>query len=180
MKRQFCYFWRILDFENRCKLLLYISVKLLFKITKLILIMDITFTIDGKKLCIKTNLGDLGRIYEIWFLRVYENLPSFRVEEDDVCVDIGAGFGSVCLQWATVNTKGCIIAVEPHPDTFSRLKQNCELNNMDNVECINAAIGSSSGTCSIMSSQDSSMARVAENPAENLITVQMLSIDDFS
>lgn len=55
------------------------------------------------------------------------------------CLDIGASIGNHTMYFARM--LGCdVVAVEPHPDSFQHLKENCELNNID-VELHNIALG---------------------------------------
>lgn len=56
------------------------------------------------------------------------------------CLDIGASIGNHTIYFAAI--LGCdVVAIEPHPFSFTHLKQNCKLNNLD-VELHNIALGS--------------------------------------
>lgn len=180
--RWFHYLLRNIDSKDKYKMILYTIVRRIHKLTGRILVEHIDITIEGKKLRMKPILSDFMFVYEIWYQNVYERLPSFLVKDGYNCLDIGASIGSVSLRWAEHNKKGSIIAVEPHPETFQRLKKNCELNNMHNIECVNAAIASESGTGSIRIKENSSLARVMGKPKEGEIQANcsMLSIDDLT
>lgn len=179
--RWFHYLLKSVAPQDRYKILLYTIVRRVYKLTGRVLIADIDITIEDKKLWLKPVLGDLVFVYEIWYSRVYERLPNFCMKEGYNCLDIGASIGSVCLRWAAHNKSGRIIAVEPHPETFHRLKRNCESNNMHNIECVNAAIGSESGKGFIKTYKNSSLSRILEKPedGETSVNCRILSIDDL-
>ena len=58
-------------------------------------------------------------------------------------VDVGANIGFVTVRAA--RTAARVIAIEPHPARFRYLERNVALNGLDNVSCINCAIGASEG-----------------------------------
>lgn len=57
-----------------------------------------------------------------------------------VVIDVGANIGMVTLPLAKKNVNGKFIAIEPHPLPASRFIQNCQLNKLDNVSLVSAAI----------------------------------------
>jgi FkbM family methyltransferase len=62
---------------------------------------------------------------------------------DGTVVDVGASIGLVTVRAA--RTAARVIAIEPHPVRFRYLKRNVALNGLDNVSCINCAVGSREG-----------------------------------
>jgi FkbM family methyltransferase len=60
--------------------------------------------------------------------------------DDDVIVDIGANVGLFSVRAATYAPRGTVLAFEPAPDNFARLKENIQLNGLANVIAIQAAI----------------------------------------
>jgi len=62
------------------------------------------------------------------------------VNKDSVCLDIGANMGVYTIPLAEKAKK--VIAFEPHPDFFRKLKDNVELNKFDNVRLENFALSS--------------------------------------
>jgi FkbM family methyltransferase len=61
-------------------------------------------------------------------------------------VDIGANIGVYSLHIAHLTDGNAnIVAFEPHPRTFAKLRYNCEANRFDNIACINSGVGPSEG-----------------------------------
>lgn len=52
---------------------------------------------------------------------------------DDIVFDIGASVGLMTIHSAVSVDKGKVVAFEPDPETFNRLKHNVELNHLSNV-----------------------------------------------
>lgn len=73
--------------------------------------------------------------------------------------DIGANIGVYTLL-ASEFPNAFVIAIEPHPSTFSLLKQNIELNARNNVMCLNIAVSDASGTLSFTDYSESTLNRV--------------------
>jgi FkbM family methyltransferase len=62
-----------------------------------------------------------------------------------VIFDVGAYVGYYTLLAAHANPRGRVFAFEPHPTVYERLRGNVRLNDLDNVECVHAAVGSAPG-----------------------------------
>jgi FkbM family methyltransferase len=60
-------------------------------------------------------------------------------------LDVGAYVGYYTLLAAHANPTGRVIAFEPHPGIYERLRSNVLLNELSNVECVNAAAGDRAG-----------------------------------
>ena len=69
-----------------------------------------------------------------------KGIPDFLLEENSVLIDIGANIGIFSV-FASINTNSKIIAIEPHPDNYSLLLCNLELNDINNIITINSAVG---------------------------------------
>ncbi len=64
----------------------------------------------------------------------------YRPNAGDVVVDIGAGRGEDTYAFSrTVQEKGRVFAIEPHPVSFSVLNKFCSLNDLSNVTTLNLA-----------------------------------------
>jgi FkbM family methyltransferase len=61
--------------------------------------------------------------------------------------DIGANIGTLSTILAqAVSENGRVLAFEPFPETFRRLKETLALNDFHNIRCIEAAVSEKSGT----------------------------------
>jgi FkbM family methyltransferase len=68
-------------------------------------------------------------------------LPHYKISAGDIVLDIGAGIGTETLPFSRmVGDSGKVVAVEAHPTTYATLERLCEINNIGNVELINAAV----------------------------------------
>jgi FkbM family methyltransferase len=66
-----------------------------------------------------------------------------------VTIDVGAYVGYLTVLAAMANPEGHVIALEPFPPTFERLRHNIGLNRLSNVDCVNAAAGAESGSAEL-------------------------------
>jgi FkbM family methyltransferase len=175
--------------RSKYHLLTYAVTFLTFRIPGRRVRENFPITVAGVRFAARANSGDLGVIHEILCRRIYQR-EGFTPADGETCIDLGANIGCVSLQWAQVNSSGPIIAVEPHPDTYQRLKANLVLNGVSNVRPIHAAVGSHSGELSLMTSTDSNMARAHDSELirwnrdahgyelSRAIQVPMYSLDD--
>jgi FkbM family methyltransferase len=68
----------------------------------------------------------------------------------DRVIDVGANIGTLALTASRVaGPTGRVVAVEPHPRTFSYLSSNVRLNGCENVELLNVALGDREGTVNL-------------------------------
>lgn len=95
----------------------------------------LTFYMAGWELKLITNY----LINEIFTQQRYFR-PGFEIGPTDVVVDIGANMGMFALWAAPQAHQGRVICVEP-TTVFNYLDMNMALNNLTNVERLNAAIG---------------------------------------
>jgi FkbM family methyltransferase len=66
-----------------------------------------------------------------------------------VVLDVGAHVGYYALLSAHANPASTVYAFEPMPQSFERLRRNVELNDLENVRCINKAVGEQDGEAEI-------------------------------
>jgi FkbM family methyltransferase len=74
-------------------------------------------------------------------------LCALLAETGGTVVDVGASIGFVTVRAA--RTAARVIAIEPHPVRFRYLERNVALNRLENVICMNCAIGSGEGELDI-------------------------------
>lgn len=73
-----------------------------------------------------------------------------NLKNGDIFIDIGANVGLFSLLASPlVGNSGKVIAFEPSPVTFERLKENIEYNKFENVEIVNKGISDKEGVLSI-------------------------------
>lgn len=71
----------------------------------------------------------------------------YTPEEGDLVVDVGAGVGSVTLQFAKlVGESGRVVSIEASPVVFESLTRTVDVNGLANVTALNLAAGSAKGT----------------------------------
>ena len=85
-----------------------------------------------------------------WFGRAgYEHQTIERWERvasrSNRIVDLGANFGLYTVYAAAANPEASVLAVEPHPRSFSVLAENVGLNDASNVQLIEAAVSERGG-----------------------------------
>jgi FkbM family methyltransferase len=73
------------------------------------------------------------------------------LKDDDVVFDIGASVGLMTVHSAAEVSNGKVVAFEPDPETFRRLKHNVELNNLTNVIYAPWATSDSQGEVALFS-----------------------------
>lgn len=87
-----------------------------------------------------TDFFDLATFWPIFFT------PAYPVSRNDkVIIDAGANVGMFTLYAARQAPQAKIVAIEPFPTTFDRLKQTIEINHLSSVTCLNVALGKEAG-----------------------------------
>lgn len=106
----------------------------------------------------------------------------------DVVVDVGANIGYYTVILADkVGKTGKVYAFEPDKTNFEILKQNIEVNNLKNVELINAAVGSKVGKLKLHKSKENlgdhklykTPLGSAASPLDEGETVKIIKLDDY-
>lgn len=114
-------------------------------------------TVYGFYLRINPSLDSYQRT--IFETGTYEpgTLALFEVvlRPDDIVLDVGANIGLMSLTAAKlVGPDGAVYAFEPHPEMYSKLLGNIELNNVDQIVPVNVALGCNPGIRQIYSRPD--------------------------
>ena len=132
----------------------------------------------GKTWEIVEGLGQEGLLNENHYRKLFtpRYLPT-SLTKDDVWLDVGANIGAFCVRAA--EHVAAVIAVEPEPDCLQLLETNLRLNNISNVEIIDAAVvGDDSPTVMLaLSNTFSSTHRVGNIRGRDLIEVRAENID---
>ena len=91
-------------------------------------------------------------------------------------VDCGANIGTMTLFYA--QHSDLVIAIEPHKDAFTCLEWNMK---EQNVKCINAAVGSKKGKCSVETETNNiGMTYVKKGKDLDVITIDSLKLGNVS
>jgi FkbM family methyltransferase len=125
-----------------------------------------------------TGLSSLYRYEPNAGKQDYEFISSF-LKEGDIYIDIGANIGITLIPAAKcIGETGKAIAFEPHPKTYSYLRENIELNNLSRVQIHNCAVGNSEGYIYFTNKFTDEKNQVS-NTSENSIKVPITSLDNY-
>lgn len=91
-------------------------------------------------------------------------------------VDVGANVGYFTLLAASLGAR--VIAYEPTPAVFARLRQNVALNGFDNVMLVNAAVADQRGTLTLYQSPDDPEANNLFGDGDHSVEVAAVALDD--
>jgi FkbM family methyltransferase len=144
--------------------------------------------INGSKMYLDTSIDDglcrylvISDVREGYILETMEK----ELEIANVVVDIGANVGYYALLEAKIiGNKGKIYAIEPVPETNELLKENVKLNNYENVEIYQQAIGDKTGVATMYVSEWLNRSQMKELGLKNEkvsheVNVPISTLDDF-
>lgn len=83
-------------------------------------------------------------INEVWVTRPYTPIGD-EIREGDTVIDIGAHIGAFSVLAATRARNVTVYSYEPFPDNFNLLKENIELNHLENIKPFPLAVSGSGG-----------------------------------
>jgi FkbM family methyltransferase len=146
-----------------------------------------------KNICgsnMRLYLRDKGISRELYAFGKRENYSTDLILKDrlinpnQIVLDIGANIGYYALMEAkTVGPNGKVYAVEPVPKNFKVLKENVEMNELNNVELFNIALGDKDCITKMHVSTKSNWSRIAKknipDKIEETISVEMTTVDKF-
>lgn len=148
---------------------------------------DIVVPLQDNGLVCFINTKDLIG-WKIFFTGEYERdtnrVLEQYVKDGDVVIEAGANMGSETLLLSRLTGKGKVYGFEPNPYTFDRLKTNVSINELNNVEVFDLALGEKNGDISFhiypknfcnagMSS------KYMDTPLTRKITVPQQTLDTF-
>ena len=87
----------------------------------------------------------------LWLNSNYSHTANYffkdYLQKGDTVLDIGANIGTVTIECAlNIGSSGKVYSFEANPTIFDFLKGNIKLNNLDNIQIFNFAVGNKSGT----------------------------------
>ena len=124
---------------------------------------------------------DHGRKLHTYWLGTFEPAKRILFEQTvkpgHVVDDIGANVGWYSLlASALVGKTGKVYAFEPLPENLHYLKRHLELNNIQNVEVVAAAVAEAPGTAAFSTGPNRSMGHLT---ARRGIPIPVVSLDDM-
>ena len=101
---------------------------------------SIIYTSDGYAWYYENNDHLLPTREDEWsYIEILKDVA----DKDSIFIDVGAHVGRYTIRLAKYYKK--VIAIEPNPESVKILKKNIELNNLDNVEVYEVALGEGVG-----------------------------------
>jgi FkbM family methyltransferase len=134
---------------------------------------------NGTQFVVEKTLGaaELSMLTDIWQDHVYD--PGFvTLAPQDIVVDVGANKGYFGVYASQTAKK--VYAIEPHRETFARLKENIQLNHKDNIQAFNLGFWDKSGTVPFYLSSNSGGHSM--RPKFNTVgeaTADVLTLEEF-
>lgn len=106
-----------------------------------------------------------------------------NLKAGDTFMDIGANVGFYTLLSASiVGDKGRVIAIEPNPKTFDKMKKTIERNGLKNILALNIGLGRQESEVELYfnsSTGNDSATMVAHGPSES-VRVKVLTLDEVA
>jgi len=119
--------------------------------------------------------------HEFWKDEGWEKFTYYCVnmfsKKDKTFIDIGAWIGPISLVASKLN-KHCH-SIEPDPTSFSQLKENININNIQNVTCHNIAITNKTEMLTLGNDEEMGTSNTRINASRNLFTIQGKSLNEF-
>lgn len=148
--------------------------------------------IHGSKMLLDIEDEGLSKQLIQWGNREDRTVNAFKKElqtlKDNVdsvtVLELGANIGYyVLIEASILSDSDEIYAIEPHPDNISHLRTNITMNEYDNVNITQCAVGDQDGSAELYESPKSNRHQVGQAPhaeeAVNKITVPEYTVDSF-
>jgi len=137
------YYLRDFGLLKTLKTFYYYNYRLL-KLRSLNRTKETVVSVNGYKLSVIP--GDPGISSELQIFNIHEPITTQitlqELKEGMTCLDIGSNIGYYALMESkAVGTQGKVIAIEPSPKNFQQMKKNLDLENVNNVDAYNFAVG---------------------------------------
>jgi len=129
------------------------------------------YTYNGLKV-VMPNDG-IGSAYEIYKERVYDN--TIKVGDCGIVIDVGAYVGMFAIKVA--KQAKMVIAIEPEPNNYARLKANMDRNSIGNIMALNQAVSDRNGTAVLNVSGASACHSLVYNVGTDKLKIKVNTID---
>lgn len=132
-------------------------------------------------------VGDAGELAALWQVFIAEEYRDFLPPDARLILDAGANVGSATAWFRVRYPEARVIAVEPDPVVFERLRRNVGSDPM--VEVVHAAVSDTDGTVSFVPGRWSVVGRLAHldgaapSPPENIsepVEIESVTLDSLS
>ena len=124
--------------------------------------------------------SDFVSFYQVYVERSYPHLMEL-IRSRDTVIDAGANIGIFsAIASVLTGNNGSVIAIEPDPDNLAILRQNVEINNLNNVTIIERALYNLDNAI-LKLHQNGAMSKIfptADN-SNNGISVKTTTLDDL-
>ena len=110
-------------------------------------------TYSGLKIKLRTRSTDLMALTNVWLVEEYSG-SNFRINANDVIIDIGAHIGLFTLYASQYCKNGTIFCFEPMDENYDLLVDNITQNNLKNVKLFKSAVSKSESTITIYRNKD--------------------------
>ena len=108
-------------------------------------------TYSGLKIKLRTRSTDLMALTNVWLVEEYSN---FRINGNDIIIDIGAHIGLFTLYASQYCKNGTIFCFEPVEENYNVLLDNIKQNNLKNVKSFKSAVSKNESTVTIYHNKD--------------------------
>ena len=125
---------------------------------------------------------DVWIIKEVCLDREYER-GGVRPGTGSIVLDIGGGLGEFAIDVARRHPDAMVYCYEPCPDSFSLLRENLEINGVENVRARGLAVGGSAGPCVLRTGHTEAAQYSTAAPSDTLgadaIEVESTTLDEI-
>jgi FkbM family methyltransferase len=119
------------------------------------------------KIKLRSNSTDLDTFSLIWLLEEY-NKHGFKIQKNDVIIDIGAHIGIFSLYASQTCTVGKIFCYEPSIENYELLQHNISENKLNNIFPNHSAVSNTTGTVKFYINTDNTANSMYDSTLESI------------
>ena len=124
-------------------------------------------TTTDLKIKIRVKSTDLMALTNVWMINEYD-VDSFKINQNDVVIDVGAHIGLFSLLVSQFCKTGKIFSFEPIRENFDLFVSNLELNHIQNVFPFNVGVSKNSGGLNLFLNDDQSAHSIFPNGSKSV------------
>ena len=124
-------------------------------------------TTTDLKIKIRVKSTDLMALTNVWMINEYD-VDSFKINQNDVVIDVGAHIGLFSLLVSQFCKTGKIFSFEPIRENFDLFVSNLELNHIQNVFPFNVGVSKNSGGLNLFLNDDQSAHSIFPNGSKSI------------